>query len=104
MRVEGAATSAHAFNRLRDIALRRVAMDSDTYAFRYQGRIHAFVSWVNYDADDVLLQFTHPAAMAPWPAEHDLPSQLMTLLKRLLKLNPAAGYGPEPDLERIKLP
>ncbi len=68
--------------------LRWVVMTAETYQFRRQGRLHSFLQWLDYEGDDLLLQFVNLDNLETWDAEVHLPTQVKALLQRLVLLSP----------------
>jgi hypothetical protein len=75
------------------LELRGVVIDAETWQYRSQDRVHAFVQWFSYDGDDLLLQFMSLRVMESWDTEMHLPTQVLALLQRLVVQRPQ----PEPD-------
>jgi hypothetical protein len=68
----------------RRLCQRSVIADGETWQFRRQGRVHAFVQWLDCDGDDLLLQFVSPRVTASWDSELHMPTQISALLHRLV--------------------
>jgi hypothetical protein len=73
--------------------LRTVVLDSETWQHRSPGAVHAFVQWLMYEGDDLLLQFVPLQRMDHWDPELHLPTQVLALLHRLVVQRPAPTGG-----------
>lgn len=64
-------------------ALRRAALDPDTYQCRRHGRWVAFVRTIDFQGDDLVLDFAPTKVIERWEEGTDLPWQMRSFLVRL---------------------
>lgn len=63
--------------------LRTAVLDAETWQYRSSEQVYAFVQWLSYDGDDLLLQFAPLRFLETWDEELHLPTQVLALLQSL---------------------